>query len=79
MWGVDLVEQHLLASSGLAAKPLIAAKPIMRLAEYSINAPVTGESVLLSLLDSNTLFRLKLKMPDVRLLLHQSGSLKTSA
>eukprot|EP00775_Hariotina_reticulata_P008874 gene8874-9052_t len=34
--------QHLLASCGLAAKPLIAAKPIMRLAEYSINAPVTG-------------------------------------
>jgi carnosine synthase len=42
VWGVDLVEEHLLASCGLPAKPLIARRPLVRLAEYSINAPVTG-------------------------------------
>lgn len=42
VWGVDLVEEHLLASCGLPARPLIARKPLARLAEYSINAPVTG-------------------------------------
>jgi carnosine synthase len=40
---VDLVEQHLIASCGLTAKPLIAKRPLLRLAEYSINAPRTGE------------------------------------
>lgn len=43
VWGVDLVEQHLIASCGLTAKPLIAKRPLLRLAEYSINAPRTGE------------------------------------
>jgi len=42
VWGVDLVEEHLLASCGLPAKPPIAKKPLMRVAEYSINAPATG-------------------------------------
>ena len=42
VWGVDLVEEHLLASCGLPARPLIARKPLARLAEYSINAPVSG-------------------------------------
>jgi hypothetical protein len=41
---VDLVEQHLIASCGLTAKPLIAKRPLLRLAEYSINAPRTGEA-----------------------------------
>jgi hypothetical protein len=43
VWGVDLVEEHLMASCGLPARPLIARKPLARLAEYSINAPVSGE------------------------------------
>lgn len=46
VWGVDLVEEHLLASCGLPAKPLIARRPLVRLAEYSINAPVTGECAM---------------------------------
>lgn len=32
-----------MASCGLPARPLIARKPLARLAEYSINAPVSGE------------------------------------
>ncbi|KIZ02970.1 ATP-grasp domain containing 1 [Monoraphidium neglectum] len=42
VWGVDLVDQHLLASAGLPARPLIAQRPLLRLAEYSVNAPATG-------------------------------------
>lgn len=42
VWGVDLVEEHLLVSCGLPARPLIARRPLAHLAEYSINAPVTG-------------------------------------
>ncbi|KAF8057917.1 hypothetical protein HT031_005863 [Scenedesmus sp. PABB004] len=42
VWGVDLVVEHLLASCGLPAAPLIARRPLVRLAEYSINAPATG-------------------------------------
>jgi carnosine synthase len=42
VWGVDLVEEHLLGSCGLPARPLIARRPLANLAEYSINAPITG-------------------------------------
>lgn len=43
-WGVDLVEEHILASAGLPARPRIARRPLAHLAEYSINAPTTGAS-----------------------------------
>jgi hypothetical protein len=33
-----------MASCGLPARPLIARKPLARLAEYSINAPVSGKA-----------------------------------
>ncbi|WIA35729.1 hypothetical protein OEZ86_004131 [Tetradesmus obliquus] len=42
VWGVDLVEQQLLSSTGLPAKPAIARRPLQRIAEYSMNAPRTG-------------------------------------
>jgi len=42
VWGVDLVEEHLMASAGIPVRPQIAERPLRCIAEYSINAPVTG-------------------------------------
>ena len=43
VWGVDLVEEHLLTCAGIPSRPPIAAKPLMYIAEYSINALKTGK------------------------------------
>ncbi|DBA70287.1 TPA: hypothetical protein ACH3X2_012184 [Trebouxia sp. C0005] len=43
VWGVDLVEEHLLTCAGIPSRPPIAAKPLMYIAEYSINAQKTGK------------------------------------
>jgi hypothetical protein len=40
VWGVDLVEEHLMACAGIPVRPPIAKKPLKHLAEYSVNAPV---------------------------------------
>ena len=42
VWGVDLVEEQLLCSAGIPSRPPIAAKPLMYIAEYSVNAKVSG-------------------------------------
>jgi carnosine synthase len=42
VWGVDLVEEHLMTSAGIPARPPVARKPLMHMAEYSINAARTG-------------------------------------
>lgn len=40
VWGVDLVEQQLLASCGIPCRPVIAPKPLSELAELTVNATV---------------------------------------
>ncbi|CAG9461129.1 unnamed protein product [Pedinophyceae sp. YPF-701] len=42
VWGVDLVDEHLMASVGIPVRPQIAEKPLRCIAEYSINAPRSG-------------------------------------
>ena len=42
VWGVDLVEEQMLASAGIPSKPYIAARPSKYVAEYSVNAKQTG-------------------------------------
>jgi len=42
VWGVDLVEEQLLCSAGIPSRPPIAAKPLMYIAEYSVNAKSSG-------------------------------------
>ena len=42
VWGVDLVEEQLLCSAGIPSRPPIAPKPLMYIAEYSVNAKVSG-------------------------------------
>uniref|UniRef100_A0A7S0RDS3 ATP-grasp domain-containing protein n=1 Tax=Chlamydomonas leiostraca TaxID=1034604 RepID=A0A7S0RDS3_9CHLO len=42
VWGVDLVEEHLMASAGIPVRPPVARTPLKQLAEYSVNAAVTG-------------------------------------
>lgn len=42
VWGVDLVEEHLMCSAGIPARPPAARKPLVQMAEYSINANKTG-------------------------------------
>ena len=39
-WGVDLVEEHLMACAGLPARPLSARRPVKHVAEYLVNAQV---------------------------------------
>ena len=43
VWGVDLVEEHLMTCAGIPARPPVAAKPLMYIAEYSINALKSGK------------------------------------
>ena len=42
VWGVDLVEEHLLTCAGIPSRPPVAARPLMYIAEYSINAQRSG-------------------------------------
>lgn len=42
VWGVDLVEEHLMACAGVPVRPLIARKPLKQIAEYTLNAKKTG-------------------------------------
>eukprot|EP00892_Ulva_mutabilis_P007810 jgi/Ulvmu1/5400/UM022_0195.1 len=42
VWGVDLVEQQLLASCGIPCCPGVSPKPLTELAELSVNAMQTG-------------------------------------
>ncbi|KAL4430749.1 hypothetical protein ABPG75_006005 [Micractinium tetrahymenae] len=41
-WGVDLVEEQLLASAGIPSRPNVAPRPLRNIAEYSVNALRTG-------------------------------------
>ena len=43
VWGVDLVEEHLLTCAGIPSRPPVAARPLMYIGEYSINAKKTGK------------------------------------
>eukprot|EP00891_Asterochloris_glomerata_P006828 jgi/Astpho2/6828/Aster-06504 len=42
VWGVDMVEEHLLVTAGIPARPQVSKHPLMHIAEYSINAVKTG-------------------------------------
>lgn len=42
VWGVDLVEEQLLAVCSIPSKPYLPDSPLHFLAEYSINAKVSG-------------------------------------
>lgn len=42
VWGVDMVEEQLLLSAGIPSRPPTAPAPLMCLAEYSMNAPISG-------------------------------------
>lgn len=42
VWGVDLVEEHLLTCAGIPSRPPVASRPLVHVAEYSINAHKTG-------------------------------------
>lgn len=41
-WGVDLVEEQLLASSGIPSRPYISRTPERNVAEFSVNAKRSG-------------------------------------
>ena len=42
VWGVDLVEEHLLTCAGIPSRPPVAGRPLVHVAEYSVNAHKTG-------------------------------------
>ena len=42
VWGVDLVEEHLMCSVGLPSLPPIPEEPIMCIGQYSVNAARSG-------------------------------------
>lgn len=42
VWGVDLVEEQMLASAGIPSRPYISKRPNQFVAEYSVNAKHTG-------------------------------------
>ena len=42
VWGVDLVEEQLLCSAGIPCRPPVSAKPLVNVAEYSVNAMNSG-------------------------------------
>ena len=42
VWGVDLVEEQLLASAGIPSRPYLSRRPDKYVAEYSVNAKRTG-------------------------------------
>eukprot|EP01025_Chloroclados_australasicus_P044037 TRINITY_DN4742_c0_g2_i2.p1 TRINITY_DN4742_c0_g2~~TRINITY_DN4742_c0_g2_i2.p1 ORF type:complete len:618 (-),score=74.57 TRINITY_DN4742_c0_g2_i2:416-2269(-) len=43
VWGVDLVEEQIYASLGIPSQPIVARRPRLCIAEYSINAAKTGK------------------------------------
>ncbi len=42
VWGVDLVEEHLLTAAGIPSRPPIHPRPQRPIAEFSVNAKKTG-------------------------------------
>lgn len=42
VWGIDLVEEQLLCTAGIPSRPPVASKPLMNIAEFSVNAMKTG-------------------------------------
>ncbi|KAG2452311.1 hypothetical protein HYH02_003335 [Chlamydomonas schloesseri] len=42
VWGVDLVEENLMAFAGIPVRPPVARRPLKQMAEYTINAQKTG-------------------------------------
>lgn len=42
VWGVDLVEEALLAAAGIPSCPYLSPYPLRNIAEYSVNAEVSG-------------------------------------
>ena len=69
VWGVDLVEEHLLTCAGIPSRPPVAARPLMYIGEYSINAKKTGKlehtdflQVGLALLDCSSQSRVPLRI-----------------
>lgn len=42
VWGVDMVEEHLLTTAGIPVRPPVASKPLKNIAEFSSNAKKTG-------------------------------------
>ncbi|PNW74037.1 hypothetical protein CHLRE_13g582800v5 [Chlamydomonas reinhardtii] len=42
VWGVDLVEEHLMAFAGIPVRPPVARRPLKQMAEYTINAQKSG-------------------------------------
>lgn len=42
VWGVDLVEEALLAAAGIPSRPPVAPRPLCNIAEFSVNAQRTG-------------------------------------
>ena len=51
VWGVDLVEEQLLCTAGIPARPPVAAAPLMHISEFSVNAMKTGILKSTSFLD----------------------------
>lgn len=61
IWGVDLVEEHLLTTAGIPSRPPTASAPLMHIAEFTSNAKKTGTVQVdnfceVSLLVSNSCF-----------------------
>jgi hypothetical protein len=42
VWGVDLVEEQMLACAGIPSKPYVAKRPNKNVAEYTVNSKKTG-------------------------------------
>eukprot|EP00955_Chlamydomonas_euryale_P111973 366101-Chlamydomonas_euryale.AAC.13 len=42
VWGVDLVEEHLMACAGIPVRPPVAKRPLKQMAEFTMNAMVSG-------------------------------------
>lgn len=55
VWGVDLVEEHLMTCAGIPSRPPVAARPLMYIAEYSINAQKSGRIQHIDFLKVNSL------------------------
>ncbi|GIL64485.1 hypothetical protein Vafri_18388 [Volvox africanus] len=51
VWGVDLVEEHLMACAGIPVRPPVVRTPLKQMAEYTINAQKTGHLTSVDFLD----------------------------
>ena len=51
VWGVDLVEEHLLTAAGIPSRPPVAPAPLKFIAEYSLNAKKTGKVAAIDFLE----------------------------